>query len=144
MSLLLASLLGCAAAPDNLHFLDASTGTACLDGSPYAINVLLAEPPSNASWTLSFEGGGWCFDEDDCADRAKTHLGSSTLFPRFRRGFGGCMRFDPASGAPRLLLDGDTEGEGAARATEGFDLLVANHSFDDDVDFIIEKQSELH
>ena len=88
-------------AADNLHFLPASTGAACLDGTPYAINVKLADPPSNASWTLSFEGGGWCYDEESCASRSLTHLGSSTLFPRFSTGFGGCMRFDADTGAVR-------------------------------------------
>ena len=26
---------------------------------------------------LYFEGGGWCYDEDDCVERSKTTLGSS-------------------------------------------------------------------
>ena len=34
---------------------------------------------STSKWMLYFEGGGWCYDEDDCVERSKTTLGSSKL-----------------------------------------------------------------
>lgn len=30
------------------------------------------------------EGGGWCYDEDDCVTRSKTRLGSSKYWPSMR------------------------------------------------------------
>eukprot|EP00041_Stephanoeca_diplocostata_P011991 m.198822 g.198822 ORF g.198822 m.198822 type:complete len:445 (+) comp18762_c0_seq1:94-1428(+) len=49
---------------------------ACLDGTPYGF---FFQPSTTGStkWTLSIEGGGWCYDEVDCYCRSKTHLGSS-------------------------------------------------------------------
>ena len=33
-------------------------------------------------WIVHFEGGGWCFDEAECAERSKTGLGSSKTWPK--------------------------------------------------------------
>ena len=32
------------------------------------------------SWIVHMEGGGWCFDEDECVARSKTSLGSSKFW----------------------------------------------------------------
>jgi len=32
-------------------------------------------------WILHLEGGGWCYDEDDCVERSKGRLGSSKYWP---------------------------------------------------------------
>ncbi len=33
------------------------------------------------SWIVHLEGGGWCYNEDDCVARSKTSLGSSKFWP---------------------------------------------------------------
>ena len=54
----------------------------CLDGSPPAIYYAPARGAANQDkWVLYFKGGGWCFNERDCAGRSRTVLGSSTLLP---------------------------------------------------------------
>ncbi len=32
-------------------------------------------------WIVHLEGGGWCYNEDDCVSRSKTSLGSSKFWP---------------------------------------------------------------
>ena len=55
-----------------------ATFPAALDGSPYAF--YFAPSTSNSTqWTININGGGWCYDEMDCACRAKDALGTSTL-----------------------------------------------------------------
>jgi hypothetical protein len=51
---------------------------ACLDGSPYGIYFTPSSNSSNKKWTISIEGGGWCYDEVSCYYRSKMALGSST------------------------------------------------------------------
>ena len=62
-----------------LTLLPQDTGTdspACLDGSPYGF--YFAKSPTNSTkWTISLQGGGWCYDEDTCFARSKMSLGSS-------------------------------------------------------------------
>ena len=50
-----------------------------LDGTPYGF-AFCASTVSNASWSIDFQGGGWCYDEADCLARAGTALGSSTTW----------------------------------------------------------------
>jgi len=56
--------------------LDAKTGARALDGSSYGF---YHRPSKSAStkWTIFMEGGGWCYNEEECAYRSMTHLGSS-------------------------------------------------------------------
>uniref|UniRef100_A0A7S2VUL2 Pectin acetylesterase n=1 Tax=Norrisiella sphaerica TaxID=552664 RepID=A0A7S2VUL2_9EUKA len=56
-----------------------STGAVCLDGTPPAFYLAPAETasPKNTSWVIFFRGGGWCYDADECAERAMTDLGST-------------------------------------------------------------------
>lgn len=49
---------------------------ACLDGSPYGFYFQPSQTNST-KWTISIEGGGWCYDEDKCFQRSKMKLGSS-------------------------------------------------------------------
>ena len=63
----------------NKVLLPLSTGAACLDGSPYAFYI--ARNRSSTRWTLYFRGGGWCYNESLCEDRAVSKLGTSTLQP---------------------------------------------------------------
>ena len=62
-----------------LHRLPLSTGATCLDGSQAGF-YYFASPSTTLfkdSWVFFFEGGGWCVNEEDCAERAKTSRGSS-------------------------------------------------------------------
>lgn len=49
---------------------------ASLDGSPYGFYFAPSKTGST-KWTISIEGGGWCYDEIGCYNRSKTRLGSS-------------------------------------------------------------------
>lgn len=63
----------------NRVLLPLSTGASCLDGSPYAF--YLAANRSSTRWSIYFRGGGWCYNETLCEDRAYSKLGTSTLQP---------------------------------------------------------------
>jgi hypothetical protein len=56
-----------------------ATFPAALDGSPYAF--YFAPSTNSTLWSININGGGWCYDEMDCACRAKDSLGTSTLYP---------------------------------------------------------------
>ena len=44
----------------------------------YIVLLLYAGYGSGASkWIVHLEGGGWCYNEDECVERSKTVLGSS-------------------------------------------------------------------
>ena len=62
---------------------------ACLDGSPYGFYFAASTNTSNKKWTISIEGGGWCYDEESCLARSKMSLGSSTKWAA--AGGCGCM-----------------------------------------------------
>ena len=69
----------------------------CLDGSPpgyYIHNGKIRHDNHRNSnftcflgtttpnkWIIHLEGGGWCYDEDECVLRSKTDLGSSKNWP---------------------------------------------------------------
>ena len=61
------------------QFLDPATGALCLDGSPggYA-----GRNGSKTQLVLYLPGGGWCESKAECAGRALTSLGSSTVLTR--------------------------------------------------------------
>eukprot|EP00750_Incisomonas_marina_P018288 INCI2807.1.p1 GENE.INCI2807.1~~INCI2807.1.p1 ORF type:complete len:439 (-),score=56.39 INCI2807.1:65-1381(-) len=86
-------------------------GAVCLDGSnpgfyhraaPQFASASIGEGsqqrgdpnPHLHDWVVYFKGGGWCYNEKDCAQRAKTELGSSTHFPK-TFGFSGVVDPDP-------------------------------------------------
>lgn len=74
--------VGAAARSAPLQLLPQDAGDAspaCLDGSPYGLYFLPSQTNST-KWTVFIDGGGWCYDEDDCYKRSKTPLGTSTLF----------------------------------------------------------------
>ena len=50
-----------------------------LDGSRYGIAVCLS-PTSTDWWTFSADGGGWCYNEVECFQRASTSLGSNATW----------------------------------------------------------------
>eukprot|EP00898_Chlorokybus_atmophyticus_P002121 jgi/Chlat1/290/Chrsp1S03060 len=50
---------------------------ACLDGSPPGYYWRKGKGAAAARWIIHLEGGGWCYDLAQCAQRARTRLGSS-------------------------------------------------------------------
>lgn len=60
-----------------LHKLVDTTQALCLDGSPGAFYYRPSASGATDKWQIFFEGGGWCYDEDDCSGRARTTLGGS-------------------------------------------------------------------
>ena len=60
----------------NFIKLPLDTEAACLDGSNYGFYYVKSKTNST-KWTISIEGGGWCYNETLCEGRAKTRLGSS-------------------------------------------------------------------
>ena len=53
-------------------------GAVCLDGTAagfYYSNATAAA--DSKSWEIYFQGGGWCYDKEDCWGRSSTGLGSS-------------------------------------------------------------------
>ena len=55
----------------------AKTGAYCLDGTPAAYYFKHGSNANSTKWVLFIQGGGWCYNEEDCARRAQTSLGSS-------------------------------------------------------------------
>ena len=45
---------------------------ACLDGTEYGF-YFRPSATGSTKWSLNFEGGGWCYDEEDCYCRATTY-----------------------------------------------------------------------
>ena len=70
----------------DLQLLSPDTGAACLNGTPYGFYFRPAKSGSTR-WSIFMQGGGWCYDEAGCAERAGTALGSSTGWSRHG---GGC------------------------------------------------------
>ena len=68
-----------------LHLHDPATAAQfnakCLDGSRGGFYFRGASSPSAATkWKFHFQGGGWCFKDNDCVGRSKTLLGSSSFW----------------------------------------------------------------
>lgn len=71
-----------------------ATGALCIDGTPAGYYFVPAANTSNKNdWQLYFEGGGWCYDEEDCLGRSHGNLGSSKGWPA-SKGAGGIMDSD--------------------------------------------------
>jgi hypothetical protein len=56
-------------------------GGRCLDGTPAGYYYQQANVSMQSTWVIFLEGGGSCYDETSCRQRAKTQLGSSTSWP---------------------------------------------------------------
>ena len=80
----------------DLHLLEntEATGAVCLDGTPAGFYYSAATSTTNSNdWQLYFQGGGWCYDEEDCWGRSKTNLGSSKNWAK-TSSMGGIMSDD--------------------------------------------------
>jgi hypothetical protein len=54
---------------------------ATLDGSPYGFYFKPSQSGKSTKWTISIEGGGWCYNEAECYSRSKGALGTSKAWP---------------------------------------------------------------
>jgi len=62
-----------------LHQLNESASTVCLDGSPAAFSFWPAVVDvRNTHWLIAFQGGGWCWSRQDCTVRSRSSMGSSS------------------------------------------------------------------
>jgi hypothetical protein len=64
-----------------VQFLSEESGAKCLDGSPPAYYIRHGSGTGKHKWIVMFEGGGWCYDLEQCYLRSKTTLGSSKMYP---------------------------------------------------------------
>lgn len=74
----LVATASCFAAAENtlwLHLLSDAGQGRCLDGSPGGFYWRRGDPDR---FLVVLNGGGWCYDLEDCFDRSKTSLGTST------------------------------------------------------------------
>lgn len=60
-----------------LHVLTHETNALCLDGSYPSYYVRRGHGNGTHKWIIHLEGGGWCYDMEQCYLRSKTELGSS-------------------------------------------------------------------
>jgi hypothetical protein len=60
-----------------LHYITHSPTARCLDGTPPSFYVRRGYGSGLHKWVIFFEGGGWCYDMEQCYLRSKTELGSS-------------------------------------------------------------------
>jgi len=68
---------------------DQDIGASCLDGSPvgYWWDKGITDPNK---WIIHLQGGGWCWDITDCANRKSTTVGSSKNWPKETYCYGSC------------------------------------------------------
>ena len=62
--------------PITLHYVNHESAK-CLDGSKPAYYYRPGHGEGKDKWIVFFEGGGWCYDLEQCYLRSKTVLGSS-------------------------------------------------------------------
>ncbi|CAM6107965.1 unnamed protein product [Calypogeia fissa] len=70
------------------------SGAVCLDGSPPAYFLDRGSGEGANNWVVFHQGGGWCYNADNCLQRSYTQLGSSTKMPRRGRS-GGILSSTP-------------------------------------------------
>ena len=46
----------------------------------YFTGIIIGTGENINNWIIHLEGGGWCYSEDDCLQRSRTNLGSSTYW----------------------------------------------------------------
>lgn len=68
------------------------TEARCLDGSPCGF-YFRQSSSNNARWSISIEGGGWCYNETLCYSRSKGPIGSSKHWAH--AGYCGCRYHSP-------------------------------------------------
>ena len=81
ISTLINSILPDRAASGYIRFLPQDSPAKCLDGSSPAYYFRHGSGSGINKWIVLFEGGGWCYDLEQCYLRSKTVLGSSKSYP---------------------------------------------------------------
>jgi len=73
----------CLAEMDIVYLKDAAMneGAVCLDGSPAIYYFRAGSEANSTKWVFHILGGGLCFNQEDCYQRSKMLLGTSTLWP---------------------------------------------------------------
>jgi len=71
-----------------------ATGAVCLDGTPGIYFFKAGSKENSTKWIFHLLGGGMCMSKEECAIRAKTMVGTSSLWPdQFK--YGGPLDEDP-------------------------------------------------
>jgi hypothetical protein len=98
--------LAAAAQPFTLYLLDQQKYpmAKCLDGSAPGYYHAPGWGNGSTSWVIHTQGGGWCVGDADCANRARSPLGSSAAWAP-----SGCDAAT-ASSAPVCYADGGFNG----------------------------------
>lgn len=65
----------------SIRYLSKDSSARCLDGTSPAYYVRQGSGSGANKWIVFFEGGGWCYDLEQCNLRSNTHLGSSKSYP---------------------------------------------------------------
>jgi len=65
-----------------LYFIS-NINSLCIDGSPAAYYLNKGYGSGLKSWLIYFEGGGWCYNINQCADRAINGAGSSKNYSKY-------------------------------------------------------------
>eukprot|EP00660_Eupelagonema_oceanica_P005999 gene5999-13716_t len=60
-------------------------------GAAAPLTLLPQDRGDDTKWTMSINGGGWCYDEIDCYCRSKGQLGTSKVLPKTM----GCACMNP-------------------------------------------------
>ena len=81
---------------------DPRSSPACLDGSEYG--VYFRPNTSSTKWTVFLEGGGWCYNEEQCHSRA------SVSSPDATAGQGSSKHWGPTSGCGCMNVKDDGSG----------------------------------
>jgi hypothetical protein len=63
--------------PAILQRLSKSSPAKCIDGSSPSYYIRHGTGSGKQKWVIFFEGGGWCYNLEQCYFRSKTRLGSS-------------------------------------------------------------------
>jgi hypothetical protein len=77
----------------------------CLDGSQYGFAFCPASQP-DAPWNVTMQGGGWCYNEAECLQRAGTNLGSNATLPQEATTFLCDPATNPTNAAKLFYCDG--------------------------------------
>jgi hypothetical protein len=70
-----------------IFYLPANSGAKCLDGSLPAYYLRRGFSSGTDKWIVFFEGGGWCYNLQQCLYRSRTILGSSKTYPKLYNEF---------------------------------------------------------
>jgi hypothetical protein len=91
-------LCSCQSTPSQGYFLEDAArtkGAVCLDGTPGLYYHREGTGSGINKWYIHHEGGGWCYNADDCYGRSLGYLGTTKGDPKTRVIEGGYFSTDP-------------------------------------------------